>query len=185
MDDAPDSHVLELVYIFSTVALLSMGGANALVPEFHRQVVATRGWMTGQEFAHLLALAQIAPGPNMLVVSLIGFKVGGFAGLLASTGDLVVPTGTLALFAGRGLTKLQKAWWLDPVKAGLAPVVVGLMVASGTIIARAANHDLAGYVLTACTAAFIYFTRRNPLWAIAAGALAGVIGARLGFYTAG
>jgi chromate transporter len=182
MDKSGDSHILELAYIFSTVALLSMGGANALVPEFHRQIVGIRGWMTGQEFAHLLALAQIAPGPNMLVVSLIGFKVGGFAGLLASTGGLVAPTATLAFFAGRGLTKLQNAWWVGPVKAGLAPVVVGLMFASGTIIARAANRELAGYVLTAGAVAFIYFTRRNPLWAIAGGALAGVIGSRLGIF---
>lgn len=185
MDDTSDSHILELAWIFSTVALLSMGGANALVPEFHRQVVEARGWMSGREFAHLLALAQIAPGPNMLVVSLIGFKVGGVLGLLASTGGLIVPTGTLAFFASRGLTKLRAAWWLGPVKAGLAPVVVGLMLASGTVIARAANHDVSGYILTACTAAFIYFTRRNPLWAIAGGAIVGVIGARMGFYTVG
>ena len=118
----------------------------------------------------------------MLVVSLIGFKVGGLAGLLASTGGLVAPTATLAFFAGRGLTKLQNAWWVGPVKAGLAPVVVGLMFASGTIIARAANRELAGYILTAGAVAFIYFTRRNPLWAIAGGALAGVIGSRLGIF---
>jgi len=185
MDEAAESHVLELALIFSTVALLSMGGANALVPEFHRQIVGLRGWMSGSEFAHMLALAQIAPGPNMLVVSLIGFKVGGVAGLLASTLGLVAPTGTLAFFAGRALTKLQKAWWLGPVKAGLAPVVVGLMLASGTVIARAANHEWTGYILTAATAVFIYFTRRNPLWAILAGAAAGVIGARMGIYTVG
>ena len=180
MDDRP---LLDLAWIFGTVALLSMGGANSLVPEFHRQVVGVHGWMTGQEFAHLLALAQVAPGPNMLVVSLIGWKVAGFPGLMTSTLSLVAPTGTLAYVAGRWLRRLANAWWLGPVKAGLAPVVVGLMVAAGTVIARAANPEWQNYILTAATAGFIYFTRRNPLWAIGAGALAGVIGHRLGVFT--
>ncbi len=180
MDDNP---LLQLTYIFGTVALLSMGGANSLVPEFHRQVVTVHGWMTGREFAHLLALAQIAPGPNMLVVSMIGWKVAGFSGLLASTLSLVGPTGAFAFAAGRGLKRLTNAWWLGPVKAGLAPVVVGLMVASGVVIARAANPDWQSYILTAGTAIFIYTSKRNPLWAIGAGALAGIIGHRLGVFT--
>lgn len=177
-----DSPLPDLVWIFGTVALLSMGGANALVPEFHRQVVGVHGWMTSQQFAHLLALAQVAPGPNMLVVSMIGWKVAGLAGLMTATLSLVAPTGALAFAAGRWLRRLAGAWWLDPIKAGLAPIVVGLMVASGTVIARAANHDWQSYILTAGTAAFIYFTRRNPLWAIGTGALAGVIGYRLGLF---
>lgn len=175
--------VFQLIYTFSTVALLSMGGANALVPEFHRQIVEGYGWMTSREFAHLLALAQVAPGPNMLVVSLIGWKVAGFTGLLASTGALIAPTGLLAFAAGRMLTRLKNAWWLDPVKAGLAPVVVGLMMAAGTVIARAANHDVKSYFLTMGAALFIYLTRRNPLWAILAGAAAGIAGHRLGIFT--
>lgn len=181
MDDNP---ILQLAITFSTVALLSMGGANALVPEFHRQIVGVYGMMTSREFAHLLALAQIAPGPNMLVVSLIGFKVAGVAGLMTSTLSLIAPTGLLAFAAGRGLKRLQKAWWLGPVKEALAPVVVGLMMASGSVIARAANHDWPAYILTAGTAVFIYATKRNPLWAIAAGAMAGVAGHRLGIFTA-
>ncbi|MGE3246535.1 MAG: chromate transporter [Beijerinckiaceae bacterium] len=177
-----ENPLLQLAWIFGTVALISMGGANTLVPEFHRQVVTIRGWMSGAEFAHLLALAQIAPGPNMLVVSLIGFKVAGFPGLVTSTLSLVAPTGIFAWFVGKGLKRLSHSWWLGPVKAGLAPLVVGLMLASGMVIAKAANHHWTAYILTAGTAVFIYATRRNPLWAIGAGALAGVIAYRLGYY---
>ena len=177
-----ENPVAQLALTFATLALFSMGGGNSLTPEFHRQVVVLYGWMTSAEFAHVVALAQMAPGPNMLVVSLIGWKVADFNGLLASTAAIMAPTGLLAFAAGRGMTRMKDAWWLGPVKVGLAPVVIGLMAASGVVIARAANPDALSYVLTFGAAAFIYATRRNPLWAIAAGALAGVAGQRLGVF---
>jgi chromate transporter len=70
--------LVQLALTFLGVAFFSIGGASALIPEFHRQIVGIRGWMTDADFAHMVALAQVAPGPNMLIVSLIGWRVAGF-----------------------------------------------------------------------------------------------------------
>lgn len=165
---------IQLAWTFMTVALFSMGGANSLIPEFHRQIVDFQGWMSGSEFAQLVAIAQIAPGPNMLVVSLIGWKVAGPAGLAAATAGLVAPTATLAFITGRRLARWGDAPALVLAKRATAPIVVGLMAAAGVVIARAANHNYFDVAITAAAAVFIFFTGRSPLWVVAGGAAAGL-----------
>ncbi len=175
--------VLHLVIFFLSIAPFTIAGAQTLIPELYRYFVTTRGHMTASEFATVVALAQIAPGPNMLVVSLLGWKVAGLAGLLATTAALIGPTSLLAYFFGRALEKLKNAPWLAVTKVALAPIVIGLMLASGTITSRAANHDAIGYVLTAAAAVMIYLTNRNPLWVLGSGALIGLAAHKLGFMT--
>ena len=82
----PTADVLwEIAWRFSSLSLLAIGGINALLPEIHRVVVDVEGWMTSAEFADLFALAQIAPGPNAMVVSLIGWKAAGVLGAFVAT----------------------------------------------------------------------------------------------------
>ena len=172
--------VWQLTLTFLGVAFLSIGGASALIPEFYRQIVDVHGWMSSPDFAHTVALAQIAPGPNMLIVSLIGWKVAGFAGLLACTLAIVGPPSVLALIVGRTIEKLREATWLGAIKRALAPCVVGLTLASGLITAKAADNDWVGVILTLGSAAFMYFLKRNPLWVIGAGAMIGIFAYRGG-----
>jgi chromate transporter len=172
--------VVQLGLMFLGVAFFSIGGASALIPEFYRQVVSLRGWMTAADFAHMVALAQVAPGPNMLIVSLIGWRVGGVPGMLVSTVAIVGPPSVLAFAVGRGLDRLKDAAWLSAVKGALGPVVVGLMMASGLVTAQAANHTAILWGLTAAAAVFMYLLRRNPLWVIAGGAILGIAFSRLG-----
>lgn len=174
------SLLIQLALTFLGVAFFSIGGASALIPEFYRQVVTVRGWMTASDFAHMVALAQVAPGPNMLIVSLIGWRVGGVPGMLVSTIAIVGPPSLIAFGVGRALDRLKDAVWLSAVKGALAPVVVGLMMASGLVTAQAANHAAFLWVLTAASAVFMYILRRNPLWVIGGGALFGIAAARLG-----
>ncbi|MBM3609194.1 MAG: chromate transporter, partial [Alphaproteobacteria bacterium] len=141
---------------------------------FHRQVVGAHGWMGDAQFAQLVAIAQIAPGPNMLVVSLIGWKVAGLQGLIAATLGLVAPTAALAFAAGRRLERWRHAPWLANARAATAPVVVGLMGAAGYVIAEAANPDWRGYIITAIAAALMYFTSWSPLRIVALGAACGI-----------
>lgn len=175
-----NSLTAQIALSFLSVAFFSIGGASALIPEFYRQIVGQHGWLTSAEFAHMVALAQVAPGPNMLIVSLIGWRVAGFPGLLVSTLAIVGPPSLIAFGVGRALGRLKDAPWLAAVKAGLAPVVVGLMLASGLVTAQAANHSALAWVFTACSAAFMYFVKRNPLWVIGAGALLGIAAGRVG-----
>ncbi len=174
------SVLVQLALTFTGVAFFSIGGASALIPEFYRQIVSVRGWMTGTDFAHMVALAQVAPGPNMLVVSLIGWRVAGIPGMLVSTISIVGPPSLLAFFVGRGLDRLKDAPWLSAVKGALAPVVVGLMMASGLVTAQAANHAAFLWALTAASAVFMFLLRKNPLWVVAGGAILGIASARLG-----
>ena len=175
------SIVAQLALTFLGVAFFSIGGASALIPEFHRQVVTLRSWMTDSDFAHMVALAQVAPGPNMLIVSLIGWRVAGIPGLLVSTISIVGPPSVIAFAVGRAMGRLKDAPWLAAVKSALAPVVVGLMLASGLITAQAANHRALGWVFTAVAALFMYRVKRNPLWVIGGGALLGIAAGRAGW----
>ena len=172
--------LVQLALAFLGVAFFSIGGASALIPEFHRQIVGIRGWMTDSDFAHMVALAQVAPGPNMLIVSLIGWRVAGVPGMLVSTIAIVGPPSLIAFAVGRAMDRLKDAAWLSAVKGALAPVVVGLMMASGLITAQAANHSAFLWVITGASAVFMYVLRRNPLWVIGGGALIGIAAARLG-----
>lgn len=178
-----DTHLVGLFTAFLTAAFFSIGGASALIPEFHRQIVDLNGWMNDADFVRSVALAQIAPGPNMLIVSLIGWHVAGLVGLVVSTLAILGPPSVLALVVGRGLHRLSGATWLKVVKTSLGPVVVGLMLASGLITSRAADHDIAGVALTLGAGAFAIFVKRNLLWVIAGGAITGLAGYHLGFTT--
>ena len=175
--------LLQLLIFFLSIAPFTIAGAQTLLPELFRYFVQTRGHMSNSEFATVIALAQIAPGPNMLVVSLLGWKVAGLPGLLVSTGAIIGPTSLAAYFFALWLDRLKGANWLNIVKVALAPVVIGLMLSSGVITSRAANHDVIGYLLTAGTAALIYLTNRNPLWALGSGAAIGLVAHRLGLMT--
>ena len=84
--------LFEIAWRFASLSLLAIGGINALLPEFHRVVVDVEGWMTSAEFADLFALAQLAPGPNAMVVSLLGWKVAGVAGASAAAAGLIIGT---------------------------------------------------------------------------------------------
>jgi chromate transporter len=174
------SPLWSLVLAFAPMSLLMFGGANAIIPEIHRQAVELQGWMSDTEFAALFAIAQIAPGPNILIVSLIGWQVAGLAGLLVATLAINLPHCLLTFYVGRTLAALGDRPWLRSLKDALVPVTVGLILASGVVMARAADHDRLAAAISIGTAAFIVCSNRNPLWMLAAGTLAGLAAAHLG-----
>jgi chromate transporter len=173
--------VWTLFVTFSTVSIFAIGGPSALLPEFHRQIVEQLGLMTDEGFVHSVVLSQLAPGPNMLFISFIGWQVAGLSGLLVSTAALLAPTGLLAFAVGRVMEGRRDAAWVKAVKTSLAPIVVGLTVASALVTTRAADHDWVGLGLTAVSAGFMVAFKRNPLWVIGAGALIGILAHRAGW----
>ncbi|HUN50807.1 MAG TPA: chromate transporter [Candidatus Sulfotelmatobacter sp.] len=165
---------------FASLSLVAIGGANAVIPEIHRQVVEVQGWMNDAAFANLFAIAQAAPGPNVLVVSLIGWRVAGLAGLAVATVAMILPASLLAFAAGRLFTRFARAGWLRQVQAGLVPIAVGLILASGVVMGRAADHGPMTAAITVGTALFVFLSNRNPLWALGAGTLASILGLAAG-----
>jgi chromate transporter len=168
--------LITLALQFAIMSLLALGGANAVVPEIHRQTVELRGWMDERQFADMFAIAQAAPGPNVMLVTLVGYHVAGFAGAFITTLAMCGPTAVLALYLGRTWDRFKDAPWRMAVQAGLVPVSVGLLAASAIVITRAADRNWVAVIVTVATAAVAYWTRLNPLWLIAIAGLAGLTG---------
>jgi chromate transporter len=156
--------------------MLAFGGANAVVPELHRQAVELRSWMTERQFADLFAIAQAAPGPNVMIVTLVGYHVAGFMGGLIATLAMCGPTAVLACFLSRTWDRFRKKQWRVSVQAGLVPISVGLVAASAIIFTGIAVHNWVALLITAATAAAAYWTRWNPLWLFGAASLLGFAG---------
>jgi chromate transporter len=112
------SALAELAMVFAQFSLLAFGGANAVLPEMQRQVVEVHHWMSAQEFAALFALAQAAPGPNMMVVSLIGWRVAGFWGALVTTGAVAAPASILTFLVSLVWHRCRDAEWRKAVQYG-------------------------------------------------------------------
>jgi chromate transporter len=172
--------LLRFIILFGGLSLVSVGGAPSILPELHRQVVEIHGWISDRQFANSFALAQTAPGPNIMIVSLIGWHVAGVLGLVVATMAVIAPSSALAWVSGRLYHRFAHADWFPAFKAGLPPVVLGLLAASGVVTGRAAVHSAVGFGVAAAAALFSAFARRNPLWALAGGALVGVLAHRLG-----
>jgi chromate transporter len=142
----------------------------------HRQAVDVAGWMSNRQFADLFAIAQVAPGPNIIVVTLIGFHVAGVAGALTATAAMCTPSCLLTFFLGRVWERFQHARWRMILQAGLVPVSIGLIAASALVLARTADISWVAFVITAATAAVGYFTRLHPLWMFGIAAALGYAG---------
>jgi chromate transporter len=172
---------LQLAGLFASLSLLSIGGGNAVLPEMHLQAVKGHHWMTNSQFADIFSISQTAPGPSILIVTLVGYgaglTVGGVPGAIIggviATVAMIVPAASLMYVVTLFWQKAQKAKWRIAVEKGFAPLTVGLIMATSLVMSRAADHDWRAYLLTAiCTAIFV-FTKTNPLIVVGA---AGVIG---------
>lgn len=161
---------------FALLSILAVGGVNPILPELHRQAVDIYGWMTSARFTDLFAIAQAAPGPNMLVITLIGWDVAGIPGAIVATLAICVPACTLAYFVSRIWDRFRLARWRNAIQAGLVPVTVGLVAAGAFILARTADTSYVAFVITVATAAGMYFTRIHPLLFLSAGAALGLAG---------
>jgi chromate transporter len=165
-----------LAWRFFLLSFLAIGGVNATVPEIHRQVVEVERWMTNGEFAALFAIANAAPGPNLLIVTLIGWHVAGVIGALVATTALAAPTSVLVYGVFHLWNRFRHAPWRRPVQNGLSAVTVGLIAASAFLLARAADTGWVALAITVATACVSYLTRLNPLWFFAIAAATGAAG---------
>ena len=165
-----------LALIFGQLSLLAVGGVNATVPEMQRQVVDVHGWMTARDFAALYALAQAAPGPNMLVSTLVGLQVAGVAGAVVATLAMVGPSSILTWASASAWHRFRAQPWRRRVQAGITPVTVGLVAAAAALLAASTALTWRAGILTLAVAAAVLGTRVHPLLLLAAGGLLGAAG---------
>ncbi len=163
---------------FLSLSLLSVGGAITTAGEMQRFVVGQRGWLSDADFTASIAVAQAAPGPNVLFVAVIGWNVGGAAGVLATMAGTLLPSSVLTLQATRFMRLNRNARGLRAFNAGMTPLTLGLLSATAWVLLQPAVGVApwtSALVVTA-TVVFMLRTKRSPLWAVAAGALAGALG---------
>lgn len=158
------------------MSLLAIGGANSTIPEMHRIAVEVRHWMTDAQFADMFAISQLSPGPNVLIVTLIGYHVAGVAGALVATFAMCGPSAVFAYFVSNMLTRSSQSAWPGILQAALVPISIGLMCASGLVLTLASDRTWIAAVLTIGAAVVAFMTRLNPLWVLVVGGLLGFAG---------
>jgi len=165
--------LLHVAIVFGSLSLLSIGGGNSILPQMHLDAVNEYGWVNARQFADLFAISQAAPGPSILIVTLIGYAAGGVIGALVATAAMIIPAALLVYFTARFWNAAREAKWRQAVEKGFAPLTVGLVLASGIIVAKSADHGFRQWALTAVATVIFTCTKTNPLIVVG---IAGVIG---------
>ena len=167
--------MLQIAFYFALLSLVSVGGIPSVMPEMQRLVVDVQGWMSAAEFTQLFAIAQAAPGPNVLVTALVGWKVAGIAGGLVALAAFCVPAGVLAYSIGGYWDRMRDAPWRKVVQRALIPVTVGFVVSGGYVLATPQGPEWKTALIAVASAAVLYATRLNPLWILAGGGVLGFL----------
>jgi chromate transporter len=171
-----ENPLFTLAWTFGVLSLFAVGGALSALPEMHRIAVDINHWMSDQQFADMVAIAQLSPGPNVLVVTLIGFHVAGVLGALVATLAMCGPTAVVAYVVSSTMERSSASPWPAMIQAALVPISIGLMAASAMILGFSAGHSwIAGLVVIA-TALVTLSSRVNPLWMLALGGILGFAG---------
>jgi chromate transporter len=160
---------------FLVLSLLSFGGANAIISEIHMRSVEIEHWLTDSDFTQMFALAQAAPGPNVLIVCLIGWKAAGVLGGIVAMVAMCAPSSVVAWFVVGAWERFREAPWRIALQAAIVPVTVGLVLASGYVLTRTVDHDWPAYLLTGVTLALAMTTRIHPLWLLGVAAGLGAL----------
>ncbi len=186
---------LQLFTQFAILSMLSIGGAITTAPEMHRFLVDEKQWMTDSVFSSCIALAQSAPGPNVLFVALMGWQVGlnvggglgagpqawglGMAGILVTMAGILLPSSLLTYVTTQWAYKNRNLKSVKAFKSGMAPIVIGLLVSTGWLLTAAHNNasqDWRLWVVTGVAALIMLRTSIHILWLIVAGGLLGAVG---------
>ena len=161
-----------LTWTFLWLSFLAVGGGLGVLPEMQRQVTSF-GWVTAQQFVDGYALAQLTPGPNMLVAIFVGYHAHGILGAALAGAAMFLPASVVAALAARHRDRLRQRAWVRTVEGALLPIGIGLMAAGTFTLTRSSIHDL----LTACIALGAFATLwRGWLPPVAVVALGGAIG---------
>ena len=165
--------LLALVLVFAPISLVSLGGGPSVFAEMQRQSVEVHGWLSSERFLELFAVSRAAPGPGSLVAALVGWEAAGFAGALAASLALYLPSSLLLLAVGHWWRRGGDAPLRRAVERGLAPIAVGLIFAGVATLARGDGTGWLGIATIAvCTAALL--RGASPYWVMLVAALAHV-----------
>lgn len=186
---------LALLTHFLSLSLLAVGGAISTAPDMHRYLVDERHWLSDSQFSSSIALAQTAPGPNVLFIALLGWNVGmnasaglggglsawayGGLGVILAMGGILLPSTTLTFAAARWSQRNRERRLVRAFKQALAPVVIALLIATAIILAGSHGGLIQQprlWALSAVSALIVWRTRLHLLWLLSAGGVLGWLG---------
>jgi chromate transporter len=180
---------------FASLSLLAIGGAITTAPDMHRFLVTEQGWLSETQFTSSIALSQAAPGPNVLFVALLGWNVGlnagggpqvggmawtlGLLGMLVAMVAIMLPSSIVSYTATRWAHANRQLRSVRAFKAGMAPIVIALLMATGWLLMAAHDQvaqDWPLWLLTAVATLLVWRTQIHLLWLIGAGGVLGAMG---------
>jgi chromate transporter len=178
--NATSSDLPGLFAHFLVLSLLAVGGAITTVPDMHRYIVVEHHWLTDAQFTASIALAQAAPGPNVLFVAVLGWNVAGFLGMLATMTGILLPSTVLSVWATRWGTQRRETRGVRAFTQGLTPLTLGLLLSTGWVLAQPylenPAHRWGALGLIVVTVLAMLRTKLSPMWLVALGTAAGAFG---------
>jgi chromate transporter len=160
------STLLQLAAAFGILSLLAVGGGAAVLPEMKATVVAEHGWLTPDQFVEIYSLGQLAPGPNMLMVQVIGERIAGIPGAFVALLGFFLPASALTYATGKLWDRLDGWPWRESIQRGLAPISIGLMLAGTITIGRIAVTDPRTIAMAGAVTGLLLWRSVNPAWLI-------------------
>jgi len=162
--------LLQLAGLFSSLSLSAFGGGKVVLPSMHQASVGEYHWMTNQEFVDLFSISMAAPGPSMMVVTLVGLKAClpygtaiAILGALVATLAMFVPSSILVYFAGNWWDHWKESPWRHSVMNAILPISTGLILAATWIIAKTSIHSLPTAIMGVVALTLMLFTKINPV----------------------
>jgi chromate transporter len=169
--------LLGLLGHFMLLSLLAVGGAITAASDMQRYLVAEHGWIADAQFTASDAIAQAAPGPNVLFVAVLGWNVAGAAGMVAALVGILLPSSLLTLSVTRWTAQRRETRGVRAFTTGMAPLTLGLLLATGWVLAEPFVRDPAyrpwTLALVAVTIVVMQRSRLSPMWLVALGAVVG------------
>lgn len=161
---------------FLMLSLLAVGGAVATAPDMHRYLVEERGWLDDATFTSSIAIAQAAPGPNLLFVVALGWNVAGVPGAIVTIAGMLLPSTLLTLAVSRWAARHRADLSVRAFTAGMAPITIGLLFATGVLVAAPLWPAPGALGLMALTVLVMLRSKVGPIWLVAIGAVVGATG---------
>ncbi|MFZ0706457.1 MAG: chromate transporter [Candidatus Korobacteraceae bacterium] len=164
-----------LIRVFSYLSILTVGGGMAAFPEMKVLTVEVHKWLTFPQLIHIYSVGQMAPGPNMMMIVVIGQWAGGLLGAIATLVAFFGPTAVLAFVVAKGWKKLENWPWRTSIQQGLAPVSIGLLLAGCFTMAKGAVTGLETGTIVVATMLILLQYKINPALLVAGGAVVGLL----------
>jgi len=165
--------LLVMTWTFLWLSLICVGGGLGVIPEMQRQVVTRHAWVTARQFVDGYTLAQLTPGPTMLVVAFVGYRAHGLLGAVLATIATFLPTSLLVVLVAARWQRLRAHRWAASAERALMPIGIGLSTAGAYTLARSALHD-ATTIAVAVAAALVLYRGRVPAMLVVV--LGGLVG---------